>query len=267
MASLLNIINLSASTGKKEILKSINLEVGVGETHIIMGPNGSGKSTLAHILIGDAEYKIKGGDILYKGKSLLDVPVEKRAQNGIFLAFQNPVELPGVTMHHYLRLMYEARHGLVSVRLPGSWQKEIKDTITGRNKKNVTSLKAFREKVEETAKKVGLNKKLLERPVNEGFSGGEKKKSELLQMALLQPELVILDEIDSGLDINTLKELRNTINEVASQDASFIIITHHAESVFNIHPTNVHIMKEGRIVRTGDETILSDIREHGFDNT
>jgi Fe-S cluster assembly ATP-binding protein len=242
---MLVIRNLHASVEGSEILKGIDLTVKPGEIHAIMGPNGSGKSTLAHVLSGRDGYDVTGGEILYHGKDLIAMAPEDRAREGIFLAFQYPVEIPGISNTYFLRSsLNEIRkyHG----------QEEIDA---------VDFLKIIREK----AKLVEMNEKLLNRPVNDGFSGGEKKRNEIFQMAVLAPELAILDETDSGLDIDALKVVANGVNKLKRDDNAFIVITHYQRLLNYIVPDFVHVLSAGKIVRSGGKELALELEEKGYD--
>ncbi len=242
---MLSIKNLKASVEDKEILKGINLEVKPGEVHAIMGPNGSGKSTLAHVLAGRDSYEITGGEVTFNGEDLLEMEVDERAQAGVFLAFQYPVEIPGVSMANFLKQSVNA------IR-----------TARGEEELNAAQLlKTMREKV----KVVGMDQKLLQRHLNEGFSGGEKKRCEMLQMAMLEPKLAILDETDSGLDIDALKTVSNAVNQLRSKDRGFIIVTHYQRLLDYIVPDFVHVLFDGRIVKSGDKNLALTLEEQGYD--
>ncbi len=242
---MLTIKNLKVSIEDKEILKGINLEVKPGEVHAIMGPNGSGKSTLANVLAGREEYEVTDGSIEYKGEDLLEMEVDERAQAGIFMAFQYPVEIPGVSTSNFLKSTVNA------VR-----KAQGKEELNA-----VQMLKLIREKIN----MVGMNEGLLKRSLNEGFSGGEKKRSEMLQMALLEPKLAILDETDSGLDIDALRIVADAVNQLRSEDRSFIIVTHYQRLLNYIVPDKVHVLQGGRIVKSGDKNLALELEEKGYD--
>ena len=231
--TLLEIKNLHVSVGGKEILKGVNLSVDAGEVHAIMGPNGSGNSTLSHVLAARDGYGVTKGEILYKGKDLLALKPEERAHEGIFLAFQYPVEIPGVTTMYFLRAAVN----------------------TIRRKKNLPELDPvdFLKFIREKIKLVDMNEALLSRPINEGFSGGEKKRNEILQMAVLEPTLWILDETDSGLDIDALKIVSNGVNAMRGSHKSFLVITHYQRLLDYIVPDTVHVLSKGKIARSGGE--------------
>ncbi len=242
---MLSIKNLHASVEGNEILKGINLEVNPGEVHAIMGPNGSGKSTLANVLAGREEYEVTEGTVLYKGEDLLEMDVDERAHAGVFLAFQYPVEIPGVSMATFLKEAINANR-----RARG--QEELSP---------VEMLKFIRNKT----KLLGMDEQMLKRSLNEGFSGGEKKRNEMLQMALLEPSLAILDETDSGLDIDALRVVADSVNALRSPDRSFIIVTHYQRLLNYIVPDFVHVLFNGRIVKSGGKELALDLEERGYD--
>ncbi len=242
---MLQIKDLRVNVEDKEILKGINLEVNAGEVHAIMGPNGSGKSTLASALAGRDYFDITHGKIIYQGKDLLELAPEDRAREGIFLGFQYPVEIPGVSMVNFLRTaINEIRKYRGEEPLPAR-----------------DFLKLMREK----KKIVEINSDLTNRSVNEGFSGGEKKKNEIFQMALLQPKLAILDETDSGLDIDALRVVANGVNNLRSPENATIIITHYQRLLDYIIPDFVHVLYKGRIVKSGDKALAKELEEHGYE--
>jgi len=241
---MLEIRNLHASVGDKPILKGLNLLVQAGEVHAIMGPNGSGKSTLAHILSGREGYTVSQGNIIYDGMDLLALPVEERARHGLFLAMQYPVELPGV---NNLTFMREACNSLRRAR-----NQPVLDAV------------AFMREVRDKAALVDLPETLLKRDVNSGFSGGEKKRNEILQMALLQPRLAILDETDSGLDIDALRIVARGINALRSPDRAMIVVTHYQRLLNYIEADKVHVLLDGRIVRSGDAELSRELEQKGY---
>jgi len=240
---MLEIKDLKASINNRDILKGLNLTIKPGEVHAIMGPNGSGKSTLANILSGKIGYKISG-DLKYQGKNLKEIPVEKRAQKGIFLAFQYPLEIPGVNTNNFLKT------SLNTVR-KARGKKEI-DTLT------------FLKLVKEKSSELGIDEKILSRQLNVGFSGGEKKKNEILQMKILDPILTILDETDSGLDIDALKIIANGVNSSRSKDKSFLIITHYQRLLDYIKPDYVHVLSKGKIIKSGCIELAQELEKKGY---
>jgi Fe-S cluster assembly ATP-binding protein len=242
---ILEIRNLSAGVEDKQILKGIDLTIQAGETHAIMGPNGSGKSTLAAVLAGREGYDITEGEVLYCGKDLLDMAPEERAREGLFLAFQYPVEIPGVNSQYFLKA------GLNEVRKHRG-EPEI-DAID------------FLALVKDKMKLLELSQDLLRRSVNEGFSGGEKKRNEIFQMAVLEPKLAVLDETDSGLDIDALKIVSNGVNHLRGADNAQLVITHYQRLLDYIVPDFVHVLVDGRIVRTGDKQLALELEQHGYD--
>ena len=241
---MLEIKNLHASVEDAEILKGVDLKIGPGEVHAIMGPNGSGKSTLAQVLAGREEYEVTEGDILYDDESILELAPEERAQGGIFLAFQYPVEIPGVSNTYFLKA------ALNSVR-KANGEKELDA---------VEFLKLVREKV----KIVDLDEGLMKRPVNDGFSGGEKKRNEIFHMAVLEPRFAVLDETDSGLDIDALKVVANGVNSLRDQDRGFLLITHYQRLLEYIEPDFVHVLVDGKIVRSGGKELALELEEKGY---
>src|SRR3954462_956185 len=242
---MLEIKNLKANVGDKEILKGISLKIGSGETHAIMGPNGSGKSTLAQVLAGNPAYEVTGGSVLYKGEDLLELQAEERAQKGIFLAFQYPVEIPGVSNAYFLRAAYN-------------------EMRKARGEEEVDPLE-FADLMEEKAGLVQMDPSFLNRSVNMGFSGGEKKRNEILQMAVLEPKLAILDETDSGLDIDALRTVADGVNKLRDRKRSFIVVTHYQRLLNYIVPDHVHVLANGRIVKSGDKRLALELEEKGYD--
>ena len=242
---MLTISNLQASIGSKEILKGINLEVKAGEVHAIMGPNGSGKSTLASVLAGRQDYDVTGGSVLFEGKDLLEMAPENRAAEGIFLAFQYPVEIPGVSTTNFLKTaMNEIR------------KYRGQDPLDA-----VQFLKLMKEKM----KLVNIDQSLLSRSLNEGFSGGEKKRNEIFQMAMLEPKLAILDETDSGLDIDALRIVAEGVNQLRSPERATIVVTHYQRLLDYIVPDYVHVLYKGRIVKSGPKELAFELEEKGYD--
>jgi Fe-S cluster assembly ATP-binding protein len=242
---MLEIKNLHAKIEGKEILKGINLSIKAGEVHAIMGPNGSGKSTLSNVLAGREEYEVTEGEVLFNGKNLLDMPVEDRAREGIFLAFQYPVEIPGVSNTNLLK------NALNEIRkYRGLEQLDAMEFLN-----HVKSRMAY----------VEMSKDLLSRSVNEGFSGGEKKRNEIFQMAVLEPKLAILDETDSGLDIDALRIVAGGVNKLRKPDNAFIVVTHYQRLLDYIIPDFVHVLFDGRIIKSGDKTLAYELEKRGYD--
>ncbi len=241
---MLVIKNLHANVVGKEILRGIDLTVNPGEVHAIMGPNGSGKSTLAHILAGREGYEVTEGQVLYQGKDLLSMPPEERAREGIFLAFQYPLEIPGVNTTYFLKAALNAIR-----KHRGQPELDAMD---------------FLALVKEKTKLVEMDQALLNRPINEGFSGGEKKRNEIFQMALLDPKLAILDETDSGLDIDALRVVAGGVNALRSPERAMILITHYQRLLNYIVPDFVHVLSEGRIVKSGDKRLALELEEKGY---
>jgi len=242
---MLAIKNLKASAGDKEILKGISLSVGKGEVHAIMGPNGSGKSTLAQVLAGNPAFTVTSGTVTYDGKDLLGLAPEVRAQAGVFLAFQYPIEIPGVSNAYFLRSAYN-------------------EILKARGKDEVDPME-FVGIVEEKLKLVDMDPAMLQRSVNAGFSGGEKKRNEILQMAVLEPRLAILDETDSGLDIDAMRTVADGVNKLRSRDRAFIIVTHYQRLLNYIVPDFVHVLSAGRIVKSGGKELALQLEEKGYD--
>ena len=241
---MLLINNLHVSVQGKEILRGVNLEIGTGEVHAIMGPNGSGKSTLSYVLSGREGYDVTEGEIVYNGKNLLDLDIHERAGEGVFLAFQYPVEIPGVSSMNFLRTSLNSIRGYRG-------EKEISA---------VDFLKLVREK----ARSLGMDDKLLQRPVNVGFSGGEKKRNEVLQMSLLEPNFAVLDETDSGLDIDALKAVADGVNGLRSSKRSTLLITHYQRLLAYIVPDYVHVLAQGKIVASGTKELALELEEKGY---
>jgi len=242
---MLEISNLQVAVDNKPILKGLDLMVNPGEVHAIMGPNGSGKSTLAHVIAGREGYEVTGGGVTFNGKDLLDLAPEERAGEGVFLAFQYPVEIPGVNNVYMLKA---ALNGLRKYR----GQSEL-DAVD------------FLKLVKAKTKSVGIDDGLLNRPVNTGFSGGERKRNEVFQMSVLEPQLAILDETDSGLDIDALKAVSDGVNQLRDGKRSFIVITHYQRLLDYIVPDFVHVLAGGRIVRTGDKQLALELEARGYD--
>jgi Fe-S cluster assembly ATP-binding protein len=242
---MLTIENLKASVEGNQILKGINLEVKPGEVHAIMGPNGSGKSTLASVLAGREEYEVDEGSVTFQGSNLLELAPEDRARAGIFLAFQYPVEIPGVSTTNFLKAAVNQV----------------------RKYRNLPELDAvnFLKEMKEKMKIVDIDQSLLRRSLNEGFSGGEKKRNEIFQMAMLEPSLAILDETDSGLDIDALKIVANGVNTLKSKENATIVITHYQRLLDYIVPDHVHVLYKGRLVKSGDKELALELEERGYD--
>lgn len=241
---MLKIKDLHVSVEGTEILRGLNLEINKGEVHAIMGPNGSGKSTLANVLAGKEDYEITSGEITYNGQDLLEMAIEERAREGIFMAFQYPVEIPGVTMINFLKTALNAVREHKGEKKMGARE----------------MLKLVREK----AQLVEVDDNFLRRSVNEGFSGGEKKRNEILQMAVLGFQLAVLDETDSGLDIDALRIVSNGINQLRNEENSFIVVTHYQRLLDHIVPDYVHVLSKGQIVKSGDKNLALDLEKQGY---
>ena len=242
---MLEITDLHVSVSEVEILKGINLKVNSGETHAIMGPNGSGKSTLAYALAGKPGYKITKGEVLFEGFDLKDMAVEERSRAGIFLSFQNPISIPGVRMDHFLRAGYN----------------QIQKT----NGDSELDVLKFDKLIKQKASSLEIEYSLTKRSVNDGFSGGERKKNEILQMAVLEPKLALLDEIDSGLDVDALRDVANAVNNMLSPNMSLVLVTHYQRLLDLISPDYVHVLSDGRFIAEGDSELARNIEKHGYD--
>lgn len=242
---ILSVRDLRATVEDSEILKGVNLEVKAGEIHAIMGLNGSGKSTLSKVLAGHPDYQVTGGEILFRGQDISELEPHERATAGIFLAFQYPLEIPGVSNRDFLRVAYNAQR-----KARGEEEIDVFD---------------FDDLLEEKLEVVKMNESFLDRSVNEGFSGGEKKRNEILQMALLEPVLSVLDETDSGLDIDALKTVAGGVNQLASPDNATVLITHYQRLLNYIVPDYVHVMAEGRIVTTGGKELAEELENRGYE--
>lgn len=238
---LLSIENLHVEVEDKEILKGVNLVINAGETHALMGRNGSGKSTLSYTLMGHPKYKVTGGCMKYKGQDITEMPTDERARLGLTLAFQYPVAIPGVSVSNFLRASVKAVRG-----------QEI-------------PVKEFRKELKEVMDRLGVPKQFLSRYVNDGFSGGEKKRLEIMQLALLKPQMAILDETDSGLDIDALKTVSEGVNSLVSKDSAILLITHYQRILNYVKPDHVHVFHEGKIVLSGGPELSTKLEEHGYD--
>lgn len=242
---ILSVCNLTANVDGTQILKGLNLEIKAGEIHAIMGPNGSGKSTFSKVLAGHPAYEVTGGEVLFKGENLLEMEPEDRAVSGVFLAFQYPMEIPGVSNLDFLRVAYNSR-----LKQQGREELDAFD---------------FQDLVEEKLEVVKMNPAFLNRSLNEGFSGGEKKRNEILQMALLEPTLAILDETDSGLDIDALKIVASGVNQLAKAENATLMITHYQRLLDYIVPDYVHVMADGKILTTGGKELALELESRGYD--
>ncbi len=243
--TLLDVRGLRATVNGIEILKGIDLTVKSGEVHAIMGPNGSGKSTFAKVLAGHPAYEVTGGTVAFQGKSLFDLKPEERARAGLFLGFQYPIEIPGVANSQFLRLAY--------------------NTVQAQRGKDELDPLEFDDFVREKMKLLEMNPDFLDRSVNEGFSGGEKKRNEILQMALLEPHLAILDETDSGLDIDALRVVAGGVNQLANKDNAVVLVTHYQRLLNYIVPDFVHVMEAGRVIKTGGKDLALELETRGYD--
>ena len=241
---MLSIRNLHVEVDGKEIIRGLSLEVEAGEVHAIMGPNGSGKSTLAHVLAGRDDYVVTEGEVLYQGENLLEMSAEDRAREGVFLGFQYPVEIPGVNNTYFLKAALNA----------------------GRTHRGLDELDAmdFMKLVKEKLEILHIDESLLNRPVNVGFSGGEKKRNEVFQMAVLEPRLAILDETDSGLDIDALRDVAHGVNALRSAERSIVLVTHYQRLLNYITPDHVHVLSEGRIIKSGGSDLALEVEEEGY---
>ena len=242
---MLDIRGLRARVGSKEILRGIDMHVGAGEVHAIMGPNGSGKSTLAHVLSGRENYEVTGGEVIYRGKDLLAMSPEMRAREGIFLAFQYPVEIPGISTTYFLKAALNA--------------------VRKHNGLEELDAMEFLALIKEKLKLVEMDQVLINRPLNEGFSGGEKKRNEILQMAVLDPVLALLDETDSGLDIDALRVVASGVNALRRPDRAMIVITHYQRLLNYIVPDFIHVLFEGRIIKSGTKELALELESRGYD--
>lgn len=243
---ILSVKNLTATVDGNPILKGFNLEIKAGEIHAIMGQNGSGKSTFSKLLAGHPAYEVTGGEISFLGQNILEMEADERALAGLFLAFQYPIEIPGVSNMDFLRVAYNAKR-----KHQGLEELDVFD---------------FDDLIHEKLEVVKMKPEFLERSVNQGFSGGEKKRNEILQMALLEPKLAILDETDSGLDIDALKIVANGVNQLANENNSMLVITHYQRLLNYIVPDFVHVMADGRIIKTGSKDLALELEEQGYDD-
>ena len=242
---MISIKNLHARIEEKEIIKGLSLEIEAGKVHAIMGPNGAGKSTLASVIAGREEYEVTDGEILMNGKDLLDLEPEERAAEGVFMAFQYPLEIPGVPMNTFMRTALNAQRKL-------------------RGEDELDSL-AYLKKIKPLAKTLGVSDDMLKRALNEGCSGGEKKRNEVLQMAIVKPAFAVLCETDSGLDIDALKVVSNAISKLASANLGILLITHYQRILHYVNPDRVHVMMDGRIVESGSSTLAEKLEKQGYD--
>jgi len=243
--TILEVRNLTATVAGVEILKGVDLAIGAGEVHAIMGPNGSGKSTLAKVLAGHPAYKVTGGEVRFEGADLFELEPEARARAGLFLGFQYPIEVPGVTNAGFLRLAY--------------------NTVQGARGKDELDPLEFDDYVQDKLKLLDMSPAFLERSVNDGFSGGEKKRNEILQMAILDPKLAILDEVDSGLDIDALRVVANGVSRLRRPDNAVLLVTHYQRLLNYIEPEYVHVMEAGRIIKTGGKDLALELETRGYD--
>ncbi len=242
---VVTITNLKVKTGDKEILKGVNLTIGAGEVHAIMGPNGSGKSTLSHVLAGNPDFVVTDGSVEFAGKNLLEMPIEERARAGIFIAFQYPPEIPGVNNAQFMRTAL--------------------NTIRKSHGKSEISAADFLKQTRVVMERLKMKPEMIKRSLNDGFSGGEKKKNEILQMALLEPKLMVLDEIDSGLDVDALELVAKEANRTMNSDSAMIVITHYSRILQYIKPNRVHVLSNGKIIESGGFEIVERIETQGYD--
>jgi len=244
MSKILEIKDLKAKIGDKDILKGLNLDLEEGKVHAIMGPNGAGKSTLSKAIVGHYDVDVTDGEILYKGKNIIEEEPEDRALDGIFLSFQNPVEIPGVNNAYFLRTAVNARRKAL-----------------GKPELNAAE---FLREMKALVTELGMKPELINRSLNEGFSGGEKKRNEILQMMMLEPDVIILDEIDSGLDIDALRDVSEGINKMKDGKRSFLVITHYSRILDYIKPDYIHVLKDGQIVHTGGPELVAKLEDEGY---
>ena len=241
MSELLRVENLHVSAGDKELLHGIDLTVNEGEIHVIMGTNGAGKSTLMHSIMGNPSYTVTQGKIIFRGEDITDMDVDERAKRGLFLSFQNPLAVPGITVENFLRT--------------------AKTTITGEQQR----LFPFKRKLQQQMRELNMNAEYAERYLNDGFSGGERKKNEILQMKMLDPKLAMLDETDSGLDIDAVRIVSKNVSEFHTEENALIIITHHNQILQYLTPDIVHVLMDGRLVKTGPASLINEIEAGGFE--
>jgi len=244
--SILEIKNIKANIGEKTILKGLNLSLEKGKVHAIMGPNGAGKSTLSKTIVGHYDVNVTEGDILLRGKSILEMEPEARALEGIFLSFQHPVEIPGVSNAYFLRTAVNAKR-----------------VHEGKEELNAAE---FLREMRKTAETLGMKPEMISRSLNEGFSGGEKKRNEILQMQMLQPDVILLDEIDSGLDIDALRAVSEGINAMKDGERTFLVITHYSRILDYIEPDYIHVLKDGQIVHTGGSELVAQLEDEGYES-
>jgi Fe-S cluster assembly ATP-binding protein len=245
MSTAMNIENLHAKIGDKEILKGVNLNLEPGKVHVIMGPNGAGKSTLSKAIVGYYDTEVTEGEIIYKGENITDMEPDERALEGVFLSFQHPVEIPGVNNAYFLRTALNAKR-----------KHEGKEELNAAE--FLRLMKGYLEML-------GMNSDMISRSLNEGFSGGEKKRNEILQMLILEPEVIILDEIDSGLDIDALRAVSEGINKMKNGKRTFLVITHYSRILDYIKPDYIHVLKDGRIIKTAGPELVAELEENGYD--
>jgi len=246
MSNMMQIIDLKASIGDKQILKGLNLTLEKGKVHAIMGPNGAGKSTLSKAIVGHYDIDVQGGEILYKDQNILEQEPEQRALDGVFMSFQHPVEVPGVNNAYFLRTAVNAKR-----------RHEGKDELNA-----AEFLREMKVQVQE----LGMKPDMISRSLNEGFSGGEKKRNEILQMKMLKPEMIVLDEIDSGLDIDALRAVSQGINSMKDDNRSFLVITHYSRILDYIKPDYIHVLKDGQIVHTGGPELVEQLEKDGYES-
>jgi Fe-S cluster assembly ATP-binding protein len=242
MSELLRVENLKVSVEGKEILKGMDLVINKGETHVIMGSNGAGKSTLFNTVMGNPNYVVTGGSIFFEGQDITKMPVNERAKLGIFMAFQSPIAVPGISVENFIR--------------------NAKGTITGKTER----IMSFRRKMREQMEKLSMDKSYGDRYVNDGFSGGERKKTEILQMCMLEPKLTMLDEIDSGLDVDAVRIVSQAVSQYHNAENAILVITHHSEILQRLQPDFVHVLIDGKIVKTGDASLIKAIEADGYDS-